>query len=216
MSEKNKPQLIIDCDGVLYKADNEIKFDVYGKIKDISLIFGISNSEFEEKSNFVKENKKLGLFNFVNCLVDYNREKLIDFLSYLFPEENYMNLPQDFPLLEKLKETSKYFDIVIFSNNTMKNVRRVLLSVFNLSIEEFPFKCYDSLSTEVNGIFYPKNYENSFKYFCEKIGKKPEECILIDDDQRNILSANSQGVKTILITKEYNLSQCLDFLLKNK
>lgn len=55
----------------------------------------------------------------------------------------------------------------------------------------------------------------SFEHALEKIGARPPECIFIDDAQRNITSAESLGIKSILFTDAENLKKDLKKLLSD-
>ena len=53
-----------------------------------------------------------------------------------------------------------------------------------------------------NGVFYPKQNPKSLEIFADRLGVLPQDCILIDDTQRNLDSAKQIGMQTVLIDDE--------------
>lgn len=92
-------------------------------------------------------------------------------------------------LLAVIQELNKKYRVYIFSDT------------FDVAMD-------DDLNKEINSIFegsfvsfregFRKPSVEAFQNVLNKIGAKPEECVFVDDTEKNIVAANELGIKSIL------------------
>ncbi len=114
-----------------------------------------------------------------------NKELLNDWAVLNSKKREHIN----WELLDFIKKLQKQFKVYIFSDT------------FNVAMD-------DDLNKEINSMFdgifvsyregFRKPSPEAFQNVLNKIGANPEECIFIDDTERNIIAANELGVKAFL------------------
>lgn len=206
--------LILDCDGVLYPLTdipNEIFIQIF---RDAVYSMGITKEQYERASALSLERRALGMFNFAREIChDYgvDFEQLCDeFVRRM----DYSRLTFDEKLLALIRQAEQKYDLAIYTNNHIKHLDKVLNAKFGLSSETIGFTCFDITSTLFNDIFHPKKSDLGLLMVAEKLGRLPEDCILIDDAEINCHKAESIGMGAVLITDSYTLKDCLRDMLK--
>ena len=96
-------------------------------------------------------------------------------------------------LLRDLRECP--LQLVAFSNGPRKYVQRVLreLGLFDVFGEDRLF-CVDDVLPAC------KPEPKAFQVIFDKVGVRPEECVMVEDSMKNIRAAKKLGMKTVLVT----------------
>lgn len=114
--------------------------------------------------------------------------------------DHYLKAVHDVPVEDllkqdlRLKETLSGIEneMVVFSNGSVAYVKRVLktLGVSDLFRELFTIEFMD---------FIPKPKTYPYRKVIELYGRRPEECVLVDDRVPNICTAVDMGMDTIMV-----------------
>lgn len=204
--------LILDCDGVLYPTTQISLRDFVSAMKRTAEARNISTEEYNRSSEASLAKNAKGMFNFILELTGGDRKAFNSFCSEMFDRVDYSKITRDDALKKRLSEVQKTHDVVILTNNHAAHLEKVLNARFGETSETLGIPCYDIRSTEKGGMFHPKQSEIGLSVFAEKIGKKPSECILVDDTPANIKAAKQIGMGGVLITEKNTLSRYLSAL----
>ena len=202
---KNKT-LIIDCDGVLYPTSMLSLQEFVTAMKDTYRNdLKIDGATQEKVSKETLAKNRLGMFNFINALCNEVGYDFDAFCLKMQEKTDYSKISRDDALFNLLCAEAKQSRVVILTNNHMSHLDKVLHQRFGKNVFEFQdagIECFDIKSTMRNGVFYPKQNPKSLEIFADRLGVLPQDCILIDDTQRNLDSAKQVGMQTVLIDDE--------------
>ena len=204
--------LILDCDGVLYPTTQISLRDFVRALKETAKARHISDEEYKRASEASLNKKAQGMFNFILELSQGDAGRFDDFCQDMFGRVDYSKITHDDVLKKRLKEVRKTHDVVILTNNHMAHLDKVLEARFGETSETLGIPCFDIRSTEKDGRFHPKQSDLGLSLFAQKIGKKPSECILVDDAPVNIAAAAKIGMGGKLISDKNTLSDYLGAL----
>ena len=204
-----KQTLILDCDGVLYPISQLATADIVSAMKETLDSLSVAPQVVEEVS---AQTKGSGMFNYIHQLCKVAKVDFADFCTSMQSKIDYSKNTRYESLLKKINQTKKDYDVVILTNNHQAHLNQVLELRFGKNINNLGIPCYSIEDLEKSGKFYPKQSQLGLKIFCNKLGKHPSECVLVDDTQRNLDSASSIGMQGVLITENLSLSKYLNQL----
>ncbi|MGI5826088.1 MAG: HAD-IA family hydrolase [Patescibacteria group bacterium] len=145
------------------------------------------------------------LYNHVDdkkLLLDINQnmylgEKELERALYCIPAK-YEKFPEIWELLPKLKESYKM--AVINNGNALAK---------KYWDERFNFSIFDTfVNSAIEGVRKPG--PEIYLITCKRLGKRPEDCLFMDDSLENVEVANELGMKTIWWNKEEGRDNALD------
>ncbi len=198
--------LILDCDGVLYPTTQISLRDFVSAMKRTAEARGVSAEEYNRASEASLAKNAKGMFNFILEMAHGDKKEFDAFCTEMFGRVDYTKITRDDVLKKRLLEARKTNDVVILTNNHSAHLEKVLNARFGETSETMGIPCYDIRSTERDGMFHPKQSDSGLAIFAERIGKKPAECVLVDDTPANIKAAKSIGMGGYLITEKNTLS----------
>ena len=209
----SKKTLIIDCDGVLYSAkDLTLKEFVEAMKSTYREDLKVSGEVQERVSQETLAKNQLGMFNYINAMCKETGYNFDDFCDKMFSKIDYSKIGRDDALFKALCAETKNSRVTILTNNHMSHLDKVLQQRFGKNIFEFQeagIECFDIKSTQKGDMFYPKQNPKALTLFADRLGVLVEDCILIDDTQKNIDAAQSIGMQTVLIDDNLTLKQYL-------
>lgn len=109
-------------------------------------------------------------------------------------------------LVSYIKELKKEYKVYLLSNAIFSFLNRILLEN---NLYELFNKVY--ISSEMRLI---KPHKEFFNYVIEKENLNPSECVMIDDNKKNIEGALSTGLNGIVFTSNDDLKEKLEIFLK--
>lgn len=203
----NISSLIFDFGGVLINLDLP---KCIQNIKDL----GIPEveqylSNFGQKEFFLKyENGQIDTTQFRNEIRNLSNKTLTDTQI----DAAWCSFLCDIPIekIELLIELRKKYRLYLLSNTNPLHIEVSAAGEFakvGKTIHDFFDKCY--LSYQMKMV---KPNIDIFEALLADTNLKPEECLFLDDGQKNIEVASSLGIQTYLVSPEENL----DFLLNIK
>lgn len=172
--------------------DNAIKF-----VKEFDIKYFNDNKDictWEDEKKWLEKRSSV-----VANKVDYGNLELADRLKYLsFDTFQYQLFDETIEVLNRLK--SKY-KLCVLSNATAS----LDWAFDNLDIRSY----FDEvIISSYEG--YAKPNEKLYKIALDKIGKKSNQCVFIDDKIENIVSANKLGIESYHLDRSKNKT-LLDF-----
>lgn len=214
-----KQALILDCDGVLYPISQISLAEFVDAMKQTYReelkIDGKTQTLISEQT--IAKNR-LGMFNYIKAMCDYADYNFDEFCLKMQSRVDYDKITPDHGLYNQLLGTAKDKQVVILTNNHITHLDKVLQRRFGKSLFEVEadgIDCYDIKTMERNGVFYPKQNPQALKNFAAKINQLPENCTLVDDTEKNLISAKQAGMKAVLINEKFTLRQYLQQVQNN-
>lgn len=116
---------------------------------------------------------------------------------------------QEWERLNKMEKTQINWDLVDYVES-LKNKYQIHMLTDTVNVDAGNSAWFGDISKHFHNIFksfeigFRKPDKNSFLYVLKKIGANPDECVFVDDFQKNVESANELGLKGIFYS---NLSQ---------
>ena len=184
---------------------NDWHYDCPEKFSEYSKYFGITYDDMERGWNEAWPKYELGVISenkFWEIFLKIARARKIDIdKARLLWRKYFSSKPEMFPLLAKLKENYK---LVVLSATGKEWL--------NFKIRKYNLDKYfsDYITTFNTGL--KKTDENIYYLAAKKLDVKLQECLLIDDTDKVIQTANSVGMKTILFKSPKQLNSQLDKL----
>lgn len=89
--------------------------------------------------------------------------------------------------------------LVVFSNGPRGYCLKVLRTLDLLGTEKGQF-AEDSVFAVTDVLPYCKPEEEAFRSVLERVGARPEECVMVEDSMKNVRAAKALGMKTVLVT----------------
>ena len=100
---------------------------------------------------------------------------------------------------EKIKEMKENFKIALVSGSTRDQIESLL--------ENTGLKKYFDIRVSSDDVKNNKPYPDSYLLSTEKLGVKPNECVVIEDSVTGIEAAKSAGMMCISVLNKYNKNQ---------
>ena len=173
----------------------------------------ISSEEYKKISKQTIDRGEEGLYNFILNLNGKNMNSFTEFCEKMIGKVDYNNIKRDDELFELLLKAGNKYEIYILTNNYKTHLDKVYSKLFGKSLKEFPFKSYDITSTFKDVKFHPKQNVDGLPNFL-KIIRKNYECIICDDDKRNINKCIELNIPYEHITYKNSLKKVLNKLIK--
>ena len=206
--------LLIDFDQTMRATGGPYGHKIFEAIKEIAHKRGFSDEEIDSNYNLQLSLHQFGMFNQVMCLMDYNQEMYDDFCKEVFDLLDYSQVLPDPEMLDLLLKVSEKYEIYCATNNHRIHVDKGFHRMFGKGINDIPqIKLLDINNTKFQGRFWGKQTPHALDAICQVIGKNIDECVLIDDNNKNLILANKIGMKTVYISKDYPLVDYLRSLL---
>ncbi len=127
------------------------------------------------------------------------RESMVDYL------ENYLTLDEQFlPFAERVRDK---FDMVLLSNDVSE------WSAYLTEYHRLNPYFQDKIVSGDIGMRKPE--ERIFRYTLERIGRKPEECVFVDNGVKNLEAVEALGIECVLFNRdgeEYSGTVVNDFV----
>lgn len=214
-----KQALILDCDGVLYPISQiplaEFVDAMKQTYREELKLDGKTQALISEQT--IAKNR-LGMFNYIKAMCDYADYNFDEFCLKMQSRIDYDKITPDYGLYKQLLNTAKDKQVLILTNNHMAHLDKVLQKRFGktvFEVESDGIDCFDIKTMERNGVFYPKQNPQALQNFAAKINQLPENCTLVDDTEKNLISAKQAGMKAVLINEKFTLRQYLQQLQTN-
>lgn len=200
--------IIFDMDGVI--VDSEL----YWKTADIDLISSIIPEWNKDYENKIVGLSLPDLYNFlkINFNTSMTEKEFRKFYEYAATEIYSMKtalLPNFTAFIKNLREEK--FKTAIASSSPVRWIN-IVLNRFDLS--RFFDKTFSAEEIICKGKPHPDIYLHTAKH----LGKKPEQCIVIEDSMNGVTSAKTAGMKCIAIRNGFNDEQDLskaDLIINN-
>lgn len=183
--------VIFDCFGVLYPNASANFFQRHKNL------FG-NNSVYLDKLNL-----EIDLAQVTRAAFFAKLEKEIGIPAYLIQREIDQELMVDQQLIQLIKKLKKSYKLAMLSNAGQEEIEVIYRDKIDKLFDTITVSCHE-------GIVKP-NLE-IYTRCIKKLGVKPEECLFIDDSEKNIKAAQKLNMKAILYNSSENLSSKLNEL----
>ena len=188
---KNKT-LLFDLDGTLYYVGNKMEKLCDARVKE----YLVNNLD-------ISETKAIDLIKEFRENYHYDSEAISD--NYPFSQSDFIEYVCDVPTdcIAQDKELDRILHQIhnpkyIFTDSTQKHVRDVLKKE-QVKIDNFIY-IYDAHDME----YVFKYRKECFEKFLSKFGLSAEECVIFEDNTKNLETAKSCGIITVFIKPNQN------------
>lgn len=190
--------LCFDLDNTLYSANHRLLSDINTRILLYLEKIGIINPD---------ETQKIYSRKYLSTLQGLIKEREInanEYLEYIHdvPEESFPKRDEN---LIKLMQQILCKKIII-TNSYKPYCIKVLKG---LGIYEY----FDAIFDVIDMNLLYKNNINSYKIILEKLGLKPEECLMIDDVYINLVNAKLNKMDTVIVGD--GIKEHCDYSIRN-
>jgi epoxide hydrolase-like predicted phosphatase len=182
----------------MYKA---IIFDFFDVIRTDIYRSWLNLHGYDKKGNFLDVKQELNLDEinfdeFLHKLSDINNQT-----AESISEEMQNGAKVDHDVVELIKKLRKNYRVILLSNSPSGLLRGLLQ-------EDDLEKYFDEIiiSSEV-GLIKPN--AEIFQLTLKRVELRPEECIFIDDSEKNTAASEAVGIKAILYTNSSSLKTSL-------
>lgn len=181
------PVILFDLDNTLYTEECGI-FDLIDQRMDEWLITRLQVPQ-SEVSDF-RRKYFLRYGTTLRGLMLHHQVEPMDFLRFVHdvPVKDFLSI--DLDLRRSLEEIASRK--IIFTNSDEAHATRILDA---LGIRDLFEKIFDIEAMD----FVPKPNPEAYQAVLNYAGVSPEECLLIDDMERNLKPAKAIGMRTVLI-----------------
>jgi putative hydrolase of the HAD superfamily len=180
--------LLLDLDNTLYPADSGLLQRVDSRINDyLSEWLSLSAEEARALRRHYVE-------TYGTTLQGLRAEHALDVEAFLAYAHDHVPLEEHLEIDTELDQALAAIELekVVFTNAPRRWARRVLeflqLTGHFRDVCDLEFMEYRS-----------KPLPESFHRVLAHLGRRPEECLLVDDTPRNLVAAKELGIRTILI-----------------
>lgn len=179
--------ILFDLDNTLYTEESGI-FDLIDQRMNEWLISRLQVPP--EQVNHFRHDYFMKYGTTLRGLMLHHNVNPHDFLEYVHdvPVREFLSADQELRDTLILIQTRK----VIFTNSDRKHANRILDALGILDLFE---KIFDIEAMQ----FIPKPNPEAYQLVLQYLNASPEQCLLIDDMERNLAPARRLGMKTILI-----------------
>jgi beta-phosphoglucomutase len=184
---------IFDMDGVLFPTE-ELKFKAYHEVFERE--YGVNLRDTEKRLG-LSETKAMELFleiyghsaDFAKIpkLVQWKRQAYYQIIE----KDNFQPYPGVEDFLKEFKN-SKEFKIALATSSNRKSAE-ILLKHFN-------FMDYFDIVLSLEDVKNPKPNPEIYFLASERLGTKPEFCVVFEDSLVGLAAAKSAGMKCVAIT----------------
>lgn len=191
--------IVFDLGSVIFKEDwiklNDVFFRKFG-------ISTLIRSQYGEKIQRIYDDALVGKKKMSDVFEEICKEKKIDHniqeLCDFYKEEYKKNKSINTEMIELIKSLKKKYKIVCFTDtNDLHFEAHKEQGILDLFDEKF--------ASHIIGM--RKKDPNVFEIVLKKLDVLPEEVLFIDDNPKNISSASSLGLKTILFKNAKELKE---------
>lgn len=201
---KNKKVIVWDLDNTLYIETAEFK-DLLDETMAVALVEDLGvDMDVQTAKQLVKDSYKRTRNGGEIFFNEYGIDEKALFDAYHERKPVEAIVPYD-NLLERLKQIPLEQYILTASSH---NAAERILKHIGL-YEFFKGRFY---SIEDFGIYTKNENAKVYKMFCDKIGKKPEDCIFVDDSYSNLEFAKEIGMTTVRIFYKDNSAKDKEYI----
>ena len=193
-----------DLDDTLYPAECGIWLDIKGRINTYMVErLGVPESDVAERREAYF--RKYGT-SLAGLRHDYSHIDTDEYLAYVHDVPYGQYLSRDVALAAMLDRL--LINKAVFTNSDKTHTDRVLAA---LGVRKHFETIVDTYATN----FINKPRAEAFHVLFELIKAEPEECVLVDDQERNIQMARSLGMSTVLVKAEGDPDRIADICVVN-
>ncbi|MEI6506982.1 MAG: HAD family phosphatase [Bacteroidota bacterium] len=185
--------IILDLGGVILNLDQNKTFEEFTRI-------GLGQEEMSEHEKMFHDFEK-GLINdstFRNNIRSILKKEITDNQIDFAWNAMLLDLPEE--RLSLIKQLQNKYEVYLLSNTNSIHISAFDL-YFNSVFENENWNAFFNKIYYSHQINLRKPDTSIYEFVLNDIGKKPGECIFIDDNESNIAGADKCGIRTILATQ---------------
>ncbi|HAJ06031.1 MAG TPA: pyrimidine 5'-nucleotidase [Chloroflexi bacterium] len=201
MTKVNKYRWVIfDVDDTLYSSSCGLWFSVRDRIHRYLVdIVGISEGEVESVRDKYFQMYGTCLAGLQNDYEDFNTDEYVSYVHDV-EYERFIGVNETLEACIEALPLGK----ALFTNSDKNHATKVIRA---LGIEKFFSVIVDVYATN----FVPKPAIEAYQALFRHINASPDECIFLDDQERNLQTASDLGMTTILVSDTCEVDTVADF-----
>ena len=208
-----KKLLILDCDWVLYKpSELDVNAMVYA-FNDICDELNCTEYKFTRIEHCTEDKPVKWFYNYIAYISNLLSINMDDFIDKMISKIDYSNIKFDSEwILETIKSKDSNYEICICTNNHKKHIDKILKAKFGLTLDNFPYPCFDVDYAKSEWVYYPKQSPEFISKLEKQFNIKSSNFIWIDDTQTVLEKISVYWWQCILIDENNSFLKVLKSL----
>lgn len=208
-----KKLLILDCDWVLYKFDElDVNAMIYA-FNDVCDELNCTEYKFTRIEHCTEDKPVKWFYNYIAYISNLLSINMNDFIDKMVSKIDYSNIKLDTEwILETLKSKDFNYKICICTNNHKKHINKILKAKFDLTLDNFPYPCFDVDYAKSWWVYYSKQSPEFVSKLEKQFNIKSSNFIWIDDTPTVLEKISIYWWLCILVDKNNTLLNILKSL----
>ncbi|MFI3241357.1 MAG: HAD family hydrolase [Alphaproteobacteria bacterium] len=203
--------LILDCDGVLYPFSQMNFSDVFYSLKKIDKKLNLPQNYLETLQEIEKTKGTYAVFYQLWVMLNFNEAKIEILNAQIVEDTDYSNITPNLKLFKIIKKLQKKYSVIVLTDNTVLHLDKIFQKLWNKNLKASGIKHY-AIEDAKDGDFFHVKQDDGLSFFCKKQNIRPENCLLIEDNQANVLAAQKIGMNSIFINEKTDICKLLEEL----
>ena len=208
-----KKLLILDCDWVLYKPNElDINAMVYA-FNDVCDELNCTEYKFTRIEHCTEDKPVKWFYNYIAYISNLLSINIDDFIDKMVSKIDYSNIKFDSEwILETIKSKDSNYEICICTNSHKKHIDKILKAKFGLTLDNFPYPCFDVDYAKSEWVYYSKQSPEFISKLEKQFNIKSSNFIWIDDTQTVLEKISVYWWQCILIDENNSFLKVLKSL----
>ena len=208
-----KKLLILDCDWVLYKPNElDINAMVYA-FNDVCDELNCIEYKFTRIEHCTEDKPVKWFYNYIAYISNLLSINIDDFIDKMVSKIDYSNIKFDSEwILETIKSKDSNYEICICTNSHKKHIDKILKAKFGLTLDNFPYPCFDVDYAKSEWVYYSKQSPEFISKLEKQFNIKSSNFIWIDDTQTVLEKISVYWWQCILIDENNSFLKVLKSL----
>ena len=205
--------LILDCDWVLYKPNElDINAMVYA-FNNVCDDLNCQEYKFTHIENCTENKPVKWFYNYIRYVAELFGINFDDFIEKMISTVDYSNIKKDSEwILNILKDLETDYEICICTNNHKKHINKILKAKFDLTLDNFPYPCFDVDFAKNEWVYYSKQSPEFVSKLEKQFNIKSSNFIWIDDTPSVLEKTSTFWGQCILLDENNSLLKILNSL----
>lgn len=205
--------LILDCDWVLYKpSELDVNAMVYA-FNDVCDELNCTEYKFTHIENCTEDKPIKWFYNYIAYISNLLNINMDDFIEKMIEKIDYSNIKFDSEwILERLKLLHNKYKICICTNNHKKHVDKIFKAKFGLTLNNFPYSCFDVNFAKSKWVYFSKESPEFVSKLEKQFNIKSSNFIWIDDTQTVLEKISVYWWECILVDENNSFLKVLKSL----
>lgn len=198
---------------VLYKpSELNVNSMVYA-FNDVCDELNCTEYKFTRIEHCTEDKPVKWFYNYIAYISNLLSINMDDFIDKMISKIDYSNIKFDSEwILETIKSKDSNYEICICTNNHKKHIDKILKAKFGLTLDNFPYPCFDVDYAKSEWVYYSKQSPEFISKLEKQFNIKSSDFLWIDDTPSVLEKVSELWCQCILVDKNNNLFKIIKSL----